>query len=296
MKTISLLLLFALASVAPGPALGQTAEELASEVRTAEQTFAATMAERDLDAFVSHLADEAVFFTGKVLRGAEEIATAWSPFFEGAAAPFSWEPEQVEVLDSGTLALSSGPVYDPAEAAWRPVVAPGYLVIHCLWVSGWYKGRRLGCELLQRCLADSRSYRGVVAVSGRSPYLTDTPFYLHQGFELLEHTDTGYDLVCYRADDNGADAPPRRQRAEGNRSPGRRRPLRVCAPVPVRPRMPAGDVRGSAGPGAFGHDARAGHGRGGSGRGVALRHVRRLPPRQARYARVDEWQRVQEVA
>lgn len=113
MKTIGLLLLYALASVPPGPVLGQSAEELASEVRVAELAFAATMAGRDLDAFVSHLADEAVFFTGKVLRGAEAIAAAWSPFFEGAAAPFSWEPEQVEVLDSGTLALSSGPVYDP---------------------------------------------------------------------------------------------------------------------------------------------------------------------------------------
>lgn len=113
MKTISLLMLFALSSVAPTPALGQTAKELASEVRTAELAFAATMAERDLEAFVSHLADEAVFFAGKVLRGAEQIAAAWSPFFEGAAAPFSWEPEQVEVLDSGALALSSGPVYDP---------------------------------------------------------------------------------------------------------------------------------------------------------------------------------------
>jgi len=113
MKTIGFLLLFAFASVTPGPALGQTAEKLASEVRTAEQAFAATMAERDLDAFASHLADEAVFFTGKVLRGAEDIANGWSPFFEGATAPFSWEPEQVEVLDSGTLALSSGPVYDP---------------------------------------------------------------------------------------------------------------------------------------------------------------------------------------
>jgi hypothetical protein len=30
------------------------------------------------------------------------------------AAPFSWEPEQVEVLPSGTLAPSTGPVRDPA--------------------------------------------------------------------------------------------------------------------------------------------------------------------------------------
>ena len=30
-----------------------------------------------------------------------------------ADAPFSWRPEVVEVLDSGTLALTSGPVRDP---------------------------------------------------------------------------------------------------------------------------------------------------------------------------------------
>jgi hypothetical protein len=33
-------------------------------------------------------------------------------FFDGPTAPFSWEPEIVEVLPSGTLALSSGPVRD----------------------------------------------------------------------------------------------------------------------------------------------------------------------------------------
>jgi hypothetical protein len=46
-------------------------------------------------------------------------------------APFSWEPDQVEVLDSGTLAHSSGPVYDPKgkiiarfNSVWR-LEAPG---------------------------------------------------------------------------------------------------------------------------------------------------------------------------
>ena len=113
MRAISALL-FALSAATAGPALGQSAEDLTSEVRAAEMAFAATMAERDLEAFASHIAGEAVFFTGRLLRGAEEIVVAWSPFFEGAVAPFSWEPEQVGVLDSGTLALSSGPVRDPA--------------------------------------------------------------------------------------------------------------------------------------------------------------------------------------
>jgi ketosteroid isomerase-like protein len=55
-----------------------------------------------------------VFFSRKgVLRGKEAVVAGWKPFFEGGAAPFSWEPETVEVLGSGTLALSSGPVRDP---------------------------------------------------------------------------------------------------------------------------------------------------------------------------------------
>ena len=89
---------------------------LRQEVVATERAFAKTMADRDHAAFVSFLAKETVFFSGggKVLRGADEVAAAWKRFYEGPAAPFSWEPEQVEVLDSGTLALSSGPVKDPS--------------------------------------------------------------------------------------------------------------------------------------------------------------------------------------
>jgi ribosomal protein S18 acetylase RimI-like enzyme len=88
--------------------------------------------------------------------------------------------------------------YAPAEVAWRPVVAPGYLVIHCFWVSGRYKGQGLGRDLLQHCIDDAKDRQGVVSVTGRKPYLTDTRFYLRQGFELVEQTNTGFDLVCYR--------------------------------------------------------------------------------------------------
>ena len=48
-----------------------------------------------------------------VLRGPKQVGDGWKRFYDGAKAPFSREPEQVEVLDSGTLALSSGPVWDP---------------------------------------------------------------------------------------------------------------------------------------------------------------------------------------
>lgn len=88
--------------------------EVAEAVRQAEIRFADTMARRDLAGFSALLAEEAVFIGRAVLRGRQEVAAGWAPLFEGEAAPFSWQPEVVEVLDSGTLALSSGPVFDPA--------------------------------------------------------------------------------------------------------------------------------------------------------------------------------------
>jgi ketosteroid isomerase-like protein len=88
--------------------------QLIQQVTDTERAFAASMAERDFDAFTAFLSDEAVFFAGeKPLTGKQQISDAWMPFFREPAAPFSWEPQTVVVLESGTLALSSGPVFDP---------------------------------------------------------------------------------------------------------------------------------------------------------------------------------------
>jgi len=85
------------------------------EVFAAERAFARTMAERDLAAFGRYVAADCVFFSGNTpLRGRAAVLAAWKPFFDGAQAPFSWEPDQVEVLASGDLALSTGLVKDPA--------------------------------------------------------------------------------------------------------------------------------------------------------------------------------------
>ena len=87
---------------------------LTDQVREAERAFAKTMADRNHAAFVSFLSDETVFFGAQgAQRGKAAVAAAWKPFFEAPQAPFSWDPDTVAVLDSGTLALSSGPVTDP---------------------------------------------------------------------------------------------------------------------------------------------------------------------------------------
>jgi ketosteroid isomerase-like protein len=99
-------------SVAPGRAVAQTAAAAVVEAR--EIAFAQTLADRDLDAFLTFVSPEAIFFAGnEPLRGRDAVARTWAPFFEGPVAPFSWHPDVVQVLDSGDLALSSGPVRGP---------------------------------------------------------------------------------------------------------------------------------------------------------------------------------------
>jgi len=122
-------LLAACAATPPSPT---SHAELVRQVTETERAFAKTMADRDHAAFATFLADEAVFFTGpKPLVGRLQVADAWKRFYATPQAPFSWEPSEVVVLDSGTLALSSGPVRNPAgkdvatfTSIWR-LEAPG---------------------------------------------------------------------------------------------------------------------------------------------------------------------------
>jgi ketosteroid isomerase-like protein len=96
-------------------AQGLTPEQLRQQVEDTERAFAQTMADRDHDAFRSFLSEETIFFSGDApLRGSQAVAEAWQPYFQEPGLPFSWAPETVVVLDSGTLALSSGPVRNPA--------------------------------------------------------------------------------------------------------------------------------------------------------------------------------------
>ena len=125
----------------------QNRQVAARQVFEAESAFAHTLAARDSRAFATYVAGDAVFFGGRgVQRGREAVVAAWRPFFEGPAAPFSWSPETVEVVDSGTLAFSSGPVRDPAgrqigsfnsiwrrepDGQWRVVFDKGCPVCDC---------------------------------------------------------------------------------------------------------------------------------------------------------------------
>lgn len=91
------------------------ASEIAQTVKNREIAFAKTMTDRDVKAFQRFISPEAIFFNGNTpVVGNAVIVEAWKPWFEEEEAPFSWRPDVIEVLESGHLALTSGPVTGPS--------------------------------------------------------------------------------------------------------------------------------------------------------------------------------------
>jgi ketosteroid isomerase-like protein len=113
MKTKQAVVVAVLACFLLPPARAEAPDVAAGKVRAREAAFAKTMADRDLAAFATFVARDAVFLGRTALRGRAAVVEGWKGLFEGPKAPFSWQPERVEVIDSGTLALSTGPVFDP---------------------------------------------------------------------------------------------------------------------------------------------------------------------------------------
>jgi ketosteroid isomerase-like protein len=86
---------------------------LIQQVYAAERAFAKTMADRDFVAFGKYLASDAVFFNGaEPLTGRAAVLVVWQDYFKPGPPPFAWDPDQVVVLATGDLALSTGKVTD----------------------------------------------------------------------------------------------------------------------------------------------------------------------------------------
>jgi len=96
------------------PAFAEDLAPLAQQVRATEIAFAKTLADRDVQAFRAMIAPDVIWLADQPLRGPDQVLTRWQKFFDAQQPPFSWAPEVVEVQQGGKLALSTGPVLDPA--------------------------------------------------------------------------------------------------------------------------------------------------------------------------------------
>jgi GNAT superfamily N-acetyltransferase len=94
--------------------------------------------------------------------------------------------------------------YAPLETAWVPITGDNYYYLYCLWVSGSYKGKGYGKELMEYCLADAKE-KGksgicMLGAERQKAWLTDQSFAKKFGFEVVDSTDNGYQLLALSLD------------------------------------------------------------------------------------------------
>lgn len=96
--------------------------------------------------------------------------------------------------------------YIPAEYAWTPIEADGYMYIDCLWVAGQFKGQGYSNMLLNECIEDSKTKgkKGLVALSSKKKmgYLSDPKFLKYKGFETADTANPYFELM-YLSFDKG---------------------------------------------------------------------------------------------
>ena len=98
--------------------------------------------------------------------------------------------------------------YIPAENAWVPVEADGYMYIDCLWVSGSLKGHGYSTDLLNACIEDSREKgrKGlcILCAAKKKPFLADPKFLKYKGFSVADEADNGIQLWYLPLDKDAA--------------------------------------------------------------------------------------------
>ncbi len=88
--------------------------------------------------------------------------------------------------------------YIPAENAWNPLDAAGYMYIDCLWVSGSFKGHGYSNDLMNACVLDSGE-KGkiglcILSAARKKPFLADPKYLKYKGFSVCDEADNGIQL------------------------------------------------------------------------------------------------------
>lgn len=102
--------------------------------------------------------------------------------------------------------------YIPAENAWVPIEADGYIYINCLWIAGSLKGHGYSNDLLNECIRDARKQdkKGICILSSegrKREFLSDPKYMVHKGFSVADVSDCGINLMYLPLDSNAA--PPK---------------------------------------------------------------------------------------
>jgi len=97
---------------------------------------------------------------------------------------------KIKILLSGEGSYQGMLEYIPGEFAHRPVLAEGYMFIHCLFagVKNEFKGRGYASSLIDECIKDAREddKLGVAVVTREGSFMAKDDIFLKKGFSLVD--------------------------------------------------------------------------------------------------------------
>ncbi|QUI25373.1 YoaP domain-containing protein [Vallitalea pronyensis] len=92
--------------------------------------------------------------------------------------------------------------YAPLETAWVPINGDNYYYLYCLWCG--QKGKGYASSLMEYCLADAKEKgkSGICMLGSKKQkaWLSNQAFAKKFGFEVVDSTDNGYELLALSFD------------------------------------------------------------------------------------------------
>lgn len=94
--------------------------------------------------------------------------------------------------------------YASLETAWVLIVGDNYYYIYCLWILGEFKGQGYGKALMDYCITDAKEKGkcGICMLGAKKQknWLSDQSFAKKYGFEVVDTTYDGYELLALSFD------------------------------------------------------------------------------------------------
>ena len=114
----------------------------------------------------------------------------------------NWMKEQLKdglVFLKGNVRGKCFIEYMPAENAWMPIEAEGYMYINCFWISGQFKGKGYANQLLEECIRDSKEKgkKGLCirASAKKKPFLSEGDYLKYKGFQVADTAGPFFELL-----------------------------------------------------------------------------------------------------
>ena len=97
--------------------------------------------------------------------------------------------------------------YAPAEHAWRPIDAPGYMFIHCMYIySNSDKKQGNGSQMVKKCEEDAKKLglKGVAVMTSKGPWITNKTLFIKNDYKVVDKNGR-FELCVKKFDDSAPD-------------------------------------------------------------------------------------------